>query len=114
MFVNERVAVSLPLLKSTGEVFTDNPLPLPLGFLRPGLNRIEIEAHVPTPSDESCDTLAARDALLAQYQDWIGSRWWMLPNPTYGGWEGAAFNNAWSLPADLRNAAKREALEVAP
>ncbi len=62
MFVNERVAVSLPLLKSTGEVFKDNPLPLPLGFLRPGLNRIEIEAHVPTPSDESCDTLAARDA----------------------------------------------------
>ncbi len=60
------------------------------------------------------NTLAARDALLAQYQDWIGSRWWMLPNPTYGGWEGATFNNAWSLPVDLRNAAKREALEVAP
>jgi hypothetical protein len=62
MYVNERTAVSLPLLKSTGEVFKDNPLPLPLGFLRPGLNRIEIEAHVPTPSDESCDTLAAKDA----------------------------------------------------
>ncbi|QGM96863.1 cellulose biosynthesis cyclic di-GMP-binding regulatory protein BcsB [Methylocystis parvus] len=62
MYVNERTAVSLPLLKSTGEVFKDNPLPVPLGFLRPGLNRIEIEAHVPTPSDESCDTLAAKDA----------------------------------------------------
>ncbi|PPD43937.1 MAG: hypothetical protein CTY15_08870 [Methylocystis sp.] len=62
MFVNERVAVSLPLLKSTGEVFKDNPLPVPLGFLRPGLNRIEIEAHVPTPSDESCDPLSAREA----------------------------------------------------
>lgn len=62
MYVNERTAVSLPLLKSTGDVFTDNPLPVPLGFLRPGLNRIEIEAHVPTPSDESCDTLAVRDA----------------------------------------------------
>lgn len=62
MYVNERTAVSLPLLKSTGEVFKDNPLPLPLGFLRPGLNRIEIEAHVPTPADESCDTLSAKDA----------------------------------------------------
>ncbi|MCC3245523.1 cellulose biosynthesis cyclic di-GMP-binding regulatory protein BcsB [Methylocystis sp. WRRC1] len=60
MNVNDRTAVSLPLLKSTGEVFKDNPLPLPLGFLRPGLNRIEIEAHVPAPSDESCDTLAAK------------------------------------------------------
>lgn len=62
MYVNERTAVSLPLLKSTGEVFKDNPLPLPLGFLRPGLNRIEIEAHVPAPSDDSCDTLAGKDA----------------------------------------------------
>lgn len=59
------------------------------------------------------NTLAARDALLEKYQGWIGSRWWMLPNPTYGGWEGASFNNAWSLPADKRNAAKRDALELA-
>lgn len=62
MYVNERTAVSLPLLKSTGDVFQDNPLPLPLGFLRPGLNRIEIEAHVPAPTDAACDTLAAGDA----------------------------------------------------
>ena len=59
------------------------------------------------------NTLAARDALLDKYQGWIGSRWWILPNPTYGGWESAAFNNAWSLPAEQRNAAKRAALEVA-
>ncbi|MGH8053637.1 MAG: 5'-nucleotidase, lipoprotein e(P4) family [Stenotrophomonas sp.] len=59
------------------------------------------------------NTLAARDALLDKHQRWIGSRWWILPNPTYGGWEGAAINNAWSLPADKRNAAKRDALEVA-
>lgn len=62
MNVNDRTAVSLSLLKATGEVFKDNPLPLPLGFLRPGLNRIEIEAHLPAPSDESCDTLAAKQA----------------------------------------------------
>ncbi len=59
------------------------------------------------------NSLAARDLLLDKYQGWIGSRWWILSNPTYGGWEGAAINNAWSLPADLRNGAKREALELA-
>jgi hypothetical protein len=62
MNVNERTAVTLPLLRSSGEVFKDNPLPVPLGFLRPGLNRIEIEAHVPAPADERCETFALRDA----------------------------------------------------
>ncbi len=60
--VNERTAVSLSLLKTSGEVFKDNPLPLPLGFFRPGLNRVEIEAHVPTKGDDSCDPLSAIDA----------------------------------------------------
>lgn len=62
MKINDRTAVSLNLMKASGDVFKDNPLPLPLGFLRPGLNRIEIEAHVPTKSDESCDPLAAINA----------------------------------------------------
>ena len=57
--VNERTAVSLALPKSTGDVFKENPLPVPLGFLRPGLNRIEIEAHLPTLADGACDPLAA-------------------------------------------------------
>jgi cellulose synthase operon protein B len=43
-------------------VFKENPLPLPLGFLRPGLNRIEIQAHVPTDRDASCDPLSAINA----------------------------------------------------
>jgi len=59
MNVNDRTAVSLSLLRSSGEVFKESPLPLPLGFLRPGLNRIEIEAHVPTDRDASCDPLSA-------------------------------------------------------
>lgn len=56
--VNDRTAVSLSLLNADGDVFQDRPLPLPLGFLRPGLNRIEIEAHVPNASDDKCDPLA--------------------------------------------------------
>jgi hypothetical protein len=59
MNVNDRTAVSLSLLRASGEVFKENPLPLPLGFLRPGLNRIEIEAHVPKDSDASCDPLSS-------------------------------------------------------
>lgn len=58
--VNGRNAVSQKLPKSGGEVFKQNPIPLQLGHLRPGLNRIEIEAQVPVPEDEAaCDPLAA-------------------------------------------------------
>ena len=37
----------------------------------------------------------------------------MLPNPTYGSWEPALFDNDWRQPRDARRAAKRAALEVA-
>ncbi len=57
--VNGRNAVSMKLPKSSGDVFTQSPIPLRLGHLRPGLNRIEIEAQVPTAADASCDPLAA-------------------------------------------------------
>lgn len=54
-----------------------------------------------------------RDALLQQYHDWFGERWWMLPNPSYGGWEPAQFNNDYAQPWQKRHDAKRAALEVA-
>lgn len=57
--VNGRHVMSTKLTKSAGDVFKQNPMQLPLGSMRPGLNRIEIEAHLPTPADASCDTLAA-------------------------------------------------------
>ena len=57
--VNGRNAVSMKLPKSAGDVFTKNPIPLPLGAMRPGLNRVEIEAIVPMASDSACDPLAA-------------------------------------------------------
>ena len=57
--MNGRNAASLKLPKSSGDVFQQNAIPLPLGLLRPGLNRIEIEAQVPVASDETCDPLAA-------------------------------------------------------
>ncbi|WP_167285348.1 5'-nucleotidase, lipoprotein e(P4) family [Marilutibacter alkalisoli] len=60
------------------------------------------------------NTPEGRAALLEEYGDWFGERWWMLPNPTYGSWEPATFNNDWSQPLEVRRAAKRAALDVAP
>ncbi|WP_337243308.1 HAD family acid phosphatase [Luteimonas sp. gir] len=59
------------------------------------------------------NTGEARTQLLDEYGDWFGERWWMLANPTYGGWEPAQFNNAWDQPAPARRAAKRAALDLA-
>jgi len=61
----------------------------------------------------TANTRAGRAALLDEYGDWFGERWWMLPNPTYGGWEPALFNNDWSLPKPERRRIKREALDYA-
>ena len=57
--VNERNVVSQKLTKSGGDVFREDSIPLPLGSLRPGLNRIEFEAQLPSASDDACDPLAA-------------------------------------------------------
>jgi acid phosphatase len=59
------------------------------------------------------NTPAGRAQLLDEYEDWFGERWWMLPNPTYGSWEPAVFNNAWAQPRPERRRAKREALDAA-
>ncbi len=59
------------------------------------------------------NTPQGRGELLQQYHDWFGERWWMLPNPSYGGWEPALFNNDWAQPREQRRQAKRDALELA-
>jgi 5'-nucleotidase (lipoprotein e(P4) family) len=60
------------------------------------------------------NTPEGRDALLSQYHDWFGERWWMLPNPSYGSWEAMTFNNDFSQPRETRRQAKRAALDLAP
>ena len=62
----------------------------------------------------TANTRDGRAALLEQYHDWFGERWWMLPNPTYGGWEPAQFNNDYSQSRQARQDAKRDALDYAP
>ncbi|RPE80221.1 5'-nucleotidase, lipoprotein e(P4) family [Vulcaniibacterium tengchongense] len=60
------------------------------------------------------NTPQARARLLEEYDDWFGERWWMLPNPSYGAWEPALFNNDGAQPRERRRAAKRAALDAAP
>lgn len=48
--------------------------------------------------DIADNTLAGRQQAIAGYMDWVGTRWFVLPNPTYGSWQPALFNNNWKLP----------------
>jgi acid phosphatase len=56
------------------------------------------------------NTDAARAQALAPYMAWIGVRWFVLPNPTYGAWEPALFNNDWTAPREQRRREKTDAL----
>jgi 5'-nucleotidase (lipoprotein e(P4) family) len=60
--------------------------------------------------DVVSNTPEGRAKEMEPYADWIGERWWMLPNPTYGSWEPAVFNNDWSQSREKRRKAKIDAL----
>lgn len=136
IYISNRTAAmkdaTLANLRKLGFPVADDSVYLGLGTPVPGCHQVESEKGcrrqlvaqqyrvLMQVGDQFTDflqiednSLANRDALLEKYQGWIGSRWWILPNPTYGGWESAAFGNDWALPADKRNGAKRDALKVA-
>ena len=58
------------------------------------------------------NTPGDRRQIVAPYLDWVGERWFVLPNPTYGSWEPALFGNDWSLPPAEQRRAKRDALDT--
>jgi 5'-nucleotidase (lipoprotein e(P4) family) len=58
------------------------------------------------------NTDAGRAQAIAPYMNWIGTRWFVLPNPTYGSWEPALFNNEWGTPRDQRRRQKIDALRI--
>lgn len=62
--------------------------------------------------DVSANTPQGRKQVIEPYLGWIGQRWFVLPNPTYGHWESALFNNDWSQPATGRRAQKKAALRT--
>ena len=59
------------------------------------------------------NTPEGRAAAVAPYTAWIGERWFVLPNPMYGSWEPALFDNNWRQPPGVRRAAKEAALDDA-
>jgi len=59
--------------------------------------------------DVLANTAAGRRQAVADYLPWIGTRWFVLPNPTYGSWEPALFNNDWSASPEQR---RREKLDM--
>jgi len=58
--------------------------------------------------DVLANTPEGRRDAVAGYADWIGQRWFVLPNPTYGSWEPALFNNEWSKPERERRTEKQK------
>jgi len=56
------------------------------------------------------NTPSGRDKAVTPYLSWVGERWFVLPNPSYGQWEPALFRNDRSLPEERRRAAKLDAL----
>jgi acid phosphatase len=53
---------------------------------------------------------AGREKVMEPYLPWIGTRWFVFPNATYGSWEPALFNNDWSAPRGERRQQKIDAL----
>lgn len=58
------------------------------------------------------NTREGRARAMAPYTAWIGERWFVLPNPTYGSWEPALFDNDFDLTRPERRQKKIDALRV--
>lgn len=58
----------------------------------------------------AANTPAGREQAVRPYLGWVGERWFMLPNPSYGSWEPALFNNDLSASETERRQQKLNAL----
>jgi len=63
-------------------------------------------------ADVIANNAEGRKQAMAPYLSWIGTRWFVLPNATYGSWEPALFNNDWTLPREERRRQKEAALRT--
>ena len=61
---------------------------------------------------ESGSGLAAQRAAAKPYAGWLGTRWFVLPNPTYGDWYSAPYGGDDRLSESAKRAAKHRALDV--
>jgi acid phosphatase len=56
------------------------------------------------------NTPQGREAAVRPYLSWVGERWFVLPNPSYGSWEDATFGNDRTLPREVRRQRKLDGL----
>lgn len=56
------------------------------------------------------NSLDGREKAVKPYLGWVGERWFVLPNPSYGNWEPAIYNNDRSKSEEERRTIKLEAL----
>ncbi|OZB61539.1 MAG: acid phosphatase [Lysobacterales bacterium 14-68-21] len=63
-------------------------------------------------ADVIANNAAGRQQAVAPYLKWIGTRWFVLPNATYGSWEPALFNNDWTQSREERRRQKEAALRI--
>ena len=59
--VNDKEAGSMPMRNPRGDLFEDRPIAVSLSALRPGVNRIVVEAQTPAPEDAACEVRALMD-----------------------------------------------------
>lgn len=53
-----------------------------------------------------------RDAIVAEYSEYFGRRWFVLPNPVYGSWDQALFDFENDLNEEKRNNILRKRLDT--
>ncbi len=56
------------------------------------------------------NTVSARNTEVTPYLNWVGKRWFVLPNPMYGSWESALIENNWAQSPGQRRQQKIDAL----
>lgn len=60
------------------------------------------------------NNLAAQRKAAAPYLAWLGQRWFLLPNPTYGKWYSAPYGDQEDLPMTRKRELKQQALDFQP
>ena len=59
-------------------------------------------------------TSAARQEIVKRYDSWWGTRWIILPNPNYGGWEQSTYRYQYTSDPKTKLELKNEALQPTP
>lgn len=58
------------------------------------------------------NTLADQRKAAAPYLNWLGQRWFLLPNPIYGNWYSAPYGDQEKLPFERKRQLKQQALHL--